>query len=98
MVKETYIYKELAKIFAANCTRKEKLDKVAVWTQAEYGIDLCFCKLLGKRWSFYAGSEELLVPQERVEINDAWGIFAENINENRGIWDEIVSALQKLIY
>lgn len=97
MVKETYIYNELEKLLAPECDRKEKLNKVASWIERKYGIKLCFCELLGKRWSYYAGSERFLVPQERVKINNNWGVLAENI-EDKDKWERIVSALQRFSF
>jgi len=79
------------------CICKEKLDDIAIWIYQNYKIKLYFCKILGKRWSFYAGLNNLIVPEERIKITDKWGIFVDKINVEEDTWDEILCSIKRVI-
>ena len=53
---------------------REILEKTALKISSEYGVECTFCKLISRRWSFYAGSEAPKFPERRIEINSDWGV------------------------
>ncbi len=96
MVKETYIYKELNKIYNQSDNKVGKLNLISDWILKEYDIKTCFCEIIGKRWSFIAGTNEFLVSEYSTKITDTLGIIAENIKIKQETWEKIINNIKNL--
>ncbi|PIS27919.1 MAG: hypothetical protein COT43_08020 [Candidatus Marinimicrobia bacterium CG08_land_8_20_14_0_20_45_22] len=62
---------------------KKRLITLTEKLKNEFGVDVCFCEIFGKRWSYVAGNQTIGFPHRRIRLNDKIGlIIGENlINE-----------------
>jgi len=64
--------------FTSKKDLKESLRQVAALIKRNYGVSVWFVEILGKRWSYLAGEEEMISPvNERVKINERFGLIAD---------------------
>ncbi|QSX06310.1 hypothetical protein JYG23_02290 [Sedimentibacter sp. zth1] len=96
MEKGTCIYKELIDI-AKGKTSKDKLNSIAEFVYQKYNVKINFCQIFGNRWSFYAGSIDLITVQARIKLTDKIGIFIEDNNLDEHVWNELLSDIKKVI-
>ncbi len=97
MEKETFIYNALKNICGSDKSQKQKLHDVAEWVYRNRGVKLYFCEILGSRWSFFSGFDGMIVPEERIKITDTFGILVEKSSADCHNWDEILSAVKRII-
>ncbi len=78
-----------------------KLARVADLVKKEYGVNIWFAEILGKRWSYIAGQREgeiSLFPSDRIRLNKRFGIVSNRWKEipvtERG---KILSSLKEQI-
>lgn len=57
------------------------LNKLCQDIHEQYGISLAVCKIFGKRWSYIAGTGEILYAGVRVQINDFYGLIADELTD-----------------
>ena len=71
-----------------NISMEKQLDEIAIDLESKYGIKVFFCKIIGNRWSFFAGDKDLDIPEHRISLNDNYGMMAGEIacqDEDGGI-------------
>jgi len=70
--------------FTSKKDLKEGLCQVAALIKRNYGVSVWFVEILGKRWSYLAGEEEMISPlssNERVKIDERFGLIADRWKE-----------------
>ena len=87
MEKETYISDLKKRI--TNKTGKNKLEAISKWIEDQFGLQNCFCKIFGKRWSYFAGSLDQTEVQTKINLNDEWGWIFNDDPRKIDNWDEI---------
>ena len=55
----------------------EKLAKIAADLNDSYGFKIYFCEIIGKRWSFVAGSGDIVNGTHRFKITENCGIISD---------------------
>ncbi len=92
MEKETCIFRQ---------TLTGYLNWTARYIQETYGVNVWFAEIMGRRWSYIAGSrgeESSLSPPSRIEITDRFGLVSdgwENIPSDES--EAIISRLRETI-
>ncbi len=61
------------------CISETALNKLCQDIHEQYGISLAVCKIFGKRWSYVAGNGDTLYAGVRVQINDFYGLIADEL-------------------
>jgi hypothetical protein len=57
-------------------TLQAKLTAIARELSSWYRTGIYFCEIKGRRWSFFAGSDELVDGSRRLQVCDRWGIIS----------------------
>jgi hypothetical protein len=86
-------------------TSKESLIARLVSTvshvKEQYGVDIWFAEILGKRWSYIAGSTQggdSLLPPERIELSERFGLVSDGWSQiPAGEREKIVSSLKEAV-
>lgn len=98
MANETFISKNLEQYLQnKELTLKEKLTKTANLLQQDWNMKINFCKLFKKRWSFFAGTDELIIPEKKIIINQDYGIIVENNTLTDQQWEEVIQLLRGVL-
>src|SRR6056297_2253377 len=73
------------------------LAKLSQIVAQNYQAHISFCKLFGKRWSHFAGSEATYAVKKRARINKSFGIlYAKNSLTGEQL-NQMIKLSQKLI-
>lgn len=88
------IYKELLEI-SKDKSLKNELDDIAEFIYKNYDTKINFCEIFGSRWSYYAGVNDLIMPEHRIILTEKLGMLVENVN--RESWNEILAAIKKIV-
>lgn len=96
MEKGTYICNSLQDILTIEDVA-ERLDIVSSLFEEKERIKLNFCRIYGKRWSYIAGSEKLIVPEKKLSINNDYGLIIENNTLDDRTWDALIKCFRKLV-
>ena len=70
--------------FTSKKDLKEGLRQIAALIKRNYGVSVWFVEILGKRWSYLAGEEEIIFPSslnERIKIDERFGLIADRWKE-----------------
>lgn len=90
----TSISNELYEILWAGGDLKDRLTAFADKLHEEFGAKVSFCELFGKRWSHFAGSLDAVMPDFKEEINDRFGIMAEEFPDDNSVKQEVLKILR----
>lgn len=96
MEKETYIYNHLKDFISGTDSRKDAFEKIAQWVYIEFQVNIFFCDIMGKRWSFIAGRQNVLSAPNRIPINEQLGIIAEDNTIKQDTWDALTRSIRQL--
>jgi len=77
MAKGTSLSDRIIDISKNNKNLNSALDEFYNLLKKEYDIQISFCEIYGKRWSFLTGSEKDYNPKERLKINNSYGLIYE---------------------
>lgn len=88
------ISEHLKKIFAEEPDKVSALRRVCAWLEYQFDQEVCICTVLGKRWSYKAGSREVIRGIYRSELNFEWGILTDEIRLLPEEWSELCSSLE----
>ncbi|RCW44101.1 MULTISPECIES: hypothetical protein [unclassified Halanaerobium] len=109
MVKETSTSKNREKSLDVKKLKKEinfelpfreNIDKLSKKLAADYDIKFNLCQIKGgRRWSYTAGYEGLMVNKRKIKVNDKLGLVVENYSQlNENDWDQFISLIKELCY
>ena len=62
----------------------EQLTNAANLINEKHGVSIWFAEILGRRWSYISGQREgeiALLPQERIQLNERFGIVSDMWNK-----------------
>ncbi len=97
-MKEIYTYNNMFKeIIHEEQSFKYNLNSICESIFKKYNIKICFCEILGKRWSFYAGYKDVIIPFYSERITNKWGIFVDEMKINKKVWNNIVCHIKEII-
>lgn len=96
MDKETYIYNHLKDFVSVTTTRNDMLEKIAEWVYIEFQVNIYFCEIKGKRWSFIAGRKHTVYVPVQIPINSKLGIIAEENSIQENTWQALIRVLNIL--
>ncbi len=91
------ISKQLAAVIDPDWDLNQKLKKIAQWLDATHNIELYFCQILGKRWSFIAGRSDLYAPQRKVCLTDQYGMVLEDKQLSEKQLEQLTKAVRRII-
>lgn len=74
---------------------EKKLNELCRDIHETYGISLAVCQIFGKRWSYIAGTGDTLYAGVRVQINDFYGLIADELPET--VKNEVLARLNTLV-
>jgi hypothetical protein len=71
---------------------KEVLDDTWTLVEREYGIRVQFCRIFGKRWSYFSGPDDgdAVVASQRIELLPGWGIISDGQFDPREDWEKFL--------
>lgn len=95
MEKETYISDLQDHI--SELSGKDKLEAITNWINKNLQIQACFCKIYGKRWSYYAGFIDQTDLQTQIRLNEDWGIILNGSDFNADYWEDFFSFIKKAL-
>ncbi|MDD3049678.1 MAG: hypothetical protein PHR06_00880 [Candidatus Cloacimonetes bacterium] len=55
-----------------------KMNQLSHILKTEYDIELNFCNLVGRRWSYFAGEKDLFRATKRIKLNNSFGIITDS--------------------
>ncbi|HCK99481.1 MAG TPA: hypothetical protein DHW42_05170 [Candidatus Marinimicrobia bacterium] len=76
---------------------KSKLAALAHEIESIYKINVYFCEIKNRRWSFYAGSNEAILAPHHTRINEKWGIITDKISISDPEWESVIKFICKFI-
>lgn len=90
---------KLEKLINENEDLQTNLNLISDFLKDNYNIDLYFCEIFGnRRWSFFAGSEDVIAQNKKIKINQNLGIIIDNYSQiDESKWKEIVEFVESLI-
>ncbi|HRU46408.1 MAG TPA: hypothetical protein P5078_04395 [Candidatus Marinimicrobia bacterium] len=92
------ISKEILQSAASQTNLPDKLNAIARKLEEEYGLQVNFCKIYGKRWSYVAGDRNLEFAPQRRQLTSRYGIFyKQNDQINPDKMNEIFTALTQIL-
>ena len=97
MENETFSSKNLEEILTKFPNKKECLNAVSGRIKETTGTSIYFCKIIGSRWSFYAGDITLDIPEHRFKISDNYGIMTGKIGIPDSQWTKTLDLLKKFL-
>ena len=97
MVKEMPIFNELKEIANGSNDLTDKLNGISEWLSRNFHIECAFCELLGRRWSYVAGSNGVIAPQERIVLNENLGMMVDSSAVDIDGWNDVVEAIKEVI-
>lgn len=59
-----------------------------------FGNKLYFCKIRGRRWAFLTGDDQMLTPENQLQLTPQYGILYNNPGD-KASWNVIIDFLQK---
>jgi ethanolamine utilization protein EutP (predicted NTPase) len=76
---------------------KEKISLLAHDLKDYFHTDIYFCEIMGKRWSFVAGSGNIINGIHRLKLTNHWGIIADiDLTQNSDI-SLIINLIRKIL-
>ncbi|MCG8572925.1 MAG: hypothetical protein MJB14_22560 [Spirochaetes bacterium] len=72
---------------------KQKLNQIAILMRKQYQVKIDFCQIFGNRWSHFAGLTETIIPENRIHINEQFGMIIENDVFTQAQWLELIELL-----
>lgn len=86
--------KQITTLFEEPRDMKSQLGALSLLLKAEAGVQVFFCELVGPRWAFFAGDITLDIPQNRVPLNDHWGMMTGEIELHDELWQDVVATIK----
>ncbi len=94
MANATFLFDDIVGVFERQVERKQQLDELAVLLKMECGIAVYFCRIIGARWSFVAGDRSLDIPEQRIKLNENWGLMTSKIMCSKLQWQKVLDILR----
>ncbi len=93
MEKEMSSFKEKKIELNNNFSLIDKLNIIVKHLQENYEVEVYFCEIIGRRWSFIAGDANSYLPQRRIELTKNLGIVVDDSD----LSEEQVSGLVEVV-
>lgn len=74
-----------------------KLNKITSELSSLFQMNVYFCEIKGKRWSFIAGSESAVLASNRFQLTDRWGIITDHIPVDDDKWTLILGLIRTFL-
>lgn len=74
-----------------------KLNEITSELSLLFQMNVYFCEIKGKRWSFVAGSEKAIYTSNRFQLTDRWGIITDNISVDNDEWTLILELIRTFL-
>lgn len=97
MDKETYIYSHLKDFLVGTNGRNARLERIASWIFIEFQVNVYFCEIMGKRWSYLAGRNNIIDTGEKTPLTTNLGMIAEANDVRSDTWEALRSALVRVL-
>ena len=98
MEKEIFISKKIKSKVNKNFEFNRNLKIIADTLSKDCNIKIYFCEILGgRRWSYIAGSKDIMAPTKKIKIDSKLGIVIDNydkLQENN--WKSIIKIVKEL--
>lgn len=75
----------------------EKLTQIAEVLSGVLNARIYFCEIIGKRWSYVAGSGDITDRQFRWKINDSWGLISDVDLSQNHVMNVIVNLFKEML-
>jgi len=73
-----------------------KLNEISSELSSLFQMNVYFCEIKGKRWSFIAGSEKAIYTSNRFQLTNRWGIITDNVSLNDD-WTSILELIRTFL-
>jgi hypothetical protein len=97
MEKEMSIYNALVQVIGQENDLKSKLTLISDYLFEKYDLKSYFCEIKGKRWSHFAGKNEVIYVSQHFVLNDKIGIITEQPSIEDDFIIELIKDLRKII-
>jgi hypothetical protein len=74
-----------------------KLNEITSELSLLFQMNVYFCEIKGKRWSFVVGSEKAIYTSNRFQLTDRWGIITDNISVDNDEWTLILELIRNFL-
>lgn len=74
-----------------------KLNEITSELSSLFQMNVYFCEIKGKRWSFVAGSDSAVLASNRFQLTNSWGIITDNISVNDDEWTLILELMRAFL-
>ena len=95
MANETYIFSLCRGILESGLPIEQRIRELSAVLERENRMRLIVCRIFGKRWSHFAGSEGEVVPERRVSLDANWGIVIEVLDADEVEIAQTIEAIKK---
>lgn len=98
MEKEISISKKIKAALNYENDLKDNLKIVAEMLNEHYGVKVYFCEILGgRRWSYIAGSKNVMAPNKKIKIDSKFGFVIDDYNKlSKEKWNNIIKLVKSL--
>jgi hypothetical protein len=97
MEKEIFTCDEFDKIITQNVNLGEKLANIAYYFEKRLKMKVYFCKLFGERWSFYAGTDDVVAGEKKIVLGDDFGMIIENNSFTDDDWEDFKLCINPIL-
>jgi len=92
------IFDKISQVADSQIAMSDKLNAIAAWLIKEYELQVNFCRIFGKRWSFISGDRNLKFAPLRRQLCPKYGLFYEqNDNLDDQTFEKILLALTRIL-
>ena len=74
-----------------------KLNEITSELSSLFQMNVYFCEIKGKRWSFVAGSERTVLASNRFQLTDKWGIITDNVSVDDDEWQSRLELIRAFL-
>ncbi len=97
MEKEMSSFKEKKIELNNNFSLIDKLNIMVDHFREHYDVEVCFCEIIGKRWSFIAGDANSHLPQRRIQMTENLGLIIDDSNLSESQIDKLVDVIESAL-
>lgn len=97
MEKEMSSFKEKKIELNNNFSLIDKLNIIVEHFRENYDVEVYFCEIIGKRWSFIAGKANSYLPQRRIQMTENLGLVIDDSNLSEPQINKLIDVIESAL-
>ena len=97
VVKGMFTFKSLSEKVIPVKGLNERLREISRILSEDFHIEVYFCKIYGKRWSYVAGNKSIILLKSRYRLNDDFGICSDKLVSDNIMYPGLIEVIKELI-